>query len=518
MNAPFNAYLTAAEAKNRAEAALLPFQWQTPDMTVLRIGRLPPPLPLEVFGQAWGKWLPDAAEAAAAPVDYVAFPLIATVSALIGHARWAQASPGWVEPPHLWCGVVGDSGSSKSPAADCILGQILPEIEKRMNGNFPDVHRDWKARLEFQQAQIEAWEKEVRAAQKSGTPPPLPPEDAAGPEPQSPRLRQNDVTIEKVATLLASAAPKGLLVVRDELAGWLHGMNAYNDSGRAFWIEAYGGRPYRVERVKHPEPIIIPRLAVAVTGGTQPDKLAELFKQADDGLLARFCWCWPDPLPFRIGRQAPGVGEAVEALDRLRRLDLVPGSEGEPHRPLLVPLAPEGVKLLEAFGQQMQKRQVEAGGLMRSAFGKARGLALRLSLVLEFLWWCGEPGDESQPDEITVPAITAACSLVERYLIPMAERVYGDAAATTAEKNAATLAKWIRKTQPAEVHVRHLQRNERLPGLNRAEAIHAACDVLVEAAWLRPPTKGGYQERAKQAYEINPQLLAPRSVSQGAGP
>ncbi len=35
-----------------------------------------------------------------------------------------------------------------------------------------------------------------------------------------------------------------------ELAGWIAGMNSYNDAGRAFWVEAYGGRPYRVERVK----------------------------------------------------------------------------------------------------------------------------------------------------------------------------------------------------------------------------------------------------------------------------
>ena len=71
------------------------------------------------------------------------------------------------------------------------------------------------------------------------------------------------MTIEKVATLLATAAPKGLLIVRDELAGWLGGMNQYHDAGRAFWIEAYGGRPYRVERQKHPLPIDVPRLVVA---------------------------------------------------------------------------------------------------------------------------------------------------------------------------------------------------------------------------------------------------------------
>jgi hypothetical protein len=73
--------------------------------------------------------------------------------------------------------------------------------------------------------------------------------------------------------------------MRDELSGWIAGMNTYNDNGRAFWVEAYGGRPYRVERQRH-EPIDIPRLAVAVYGSVQPDKLAELMRQPDDGPLS----------------------------------------------------------------------------------------------------------------------------------------------------------------------------------------------------------------------------------------
>jgi hypothetical protein len=78
-------------------------KWGEPDMGVLRLRRRPPPvLPLEVFGETWKQWLLDAAAAAACPVDYVVAPLLASVSTLIGNARWAQASPGWSEPPHLW--------------------------------------------------------------------------------------------------------------------------------------------------------------------------------------------------------------------------------------------------------------------------------------------------------------------------------------------------------------------------------------------------------------------------------
>jgi len=81
----------------------------------------------------------------------------------------------------------------------------------------------------------------------------------------------------------------------------------------------------------------------------------------------------------------------------------------------------------------------------------------------------------------------------------------GDAGATEQDRNAATLARWIIENKPAEVYVRNLLREVRLPGLTTAEKIHAAAKVLVEADWLRDPPKGdGHRGRA--AYAVNPQV------------
>ncbi len=80
----------------------------------------------------------------------------------------------------------------------------------------------------------------------------------------------------------------------------------------------------------------------------------------------------------------------------------------------------------------------------------------------------------------------AAATLVADYLMPMSERVYGDAGAPLAERYAATIARWIIHTKAKGVHVRHLLREVRLPGLRDAATIREACDVLVEADWLRP--------------------------------
>ncbi len=93
------------------------------------------------------------------------------------------------------------------------------------------------------------------------------------------------------------------------------------------------------------------------------------------------------------------------------------------------------------------------------------------------------------------------------YLVPMAERVYGDAATPRTDRDGATLARWIAKKRPAEAHVRRLQREVRLPGLTDAASIHAAARMLVEAGWLRPPLAGeGFQRRGRAAYPVNPRL------------
>jgi hypothetical protein len=174
--------------------------------------------------------------------------------------------------------VVGDSGTGKSPGADCLLRDVLPEIERRMVGDYLDRLREWQAAVEFDKIKKKGWQDELREAQEIKKPlPAMPLPTASDIAPEKPRLRQHDVTIEQVAAILATAAPKGVAMVRDEIAGWLMGMDAYNPAGRPFWLEAYGGRPYRVERRKHgTEPIEIERLAVAVYGGTQPDRLSEL--------------------------------------------------------------------------------------------------------------------------------------------------------------------------------------------------------------------------------------------------
>ncbi len=88
-------------------------------------------------------------------------------------------------------------------------------------------------------------------------------------------------------------------------------------SDRPFWIEAYGGRRYTVERMGR-DPVNIDRLSIGVVGGIQPDKLKSLLmKTDDDGLLARFTPVWPEPVPVKRPQSAPDDAFIRNALDRL---------------------------------------------------------------------------------------------------------------------------------------------------------------------------------------------------------
>jgi hypothetical protein len=479
------------------------------DLSVLRLNRRPAPrFPLDVLGDRWANWVTQAAYGASAPPDYVVASLLPVASILIGNARHAEGKPGWIEPPALWCAAVGDSGDSKSPGADAIA-RVVPVLEKRMRSDFPDRFREWEAAAAIADAKEHNWKVALAKAQAKGNPAPERPLDLdPGPEPQMPRLRMTDTTIEKLAELLCTAAPKGVWLSRDELSGFILAMSAYNLAGRSFYLESYGGRAYTVDRVKHPVPFHIPYFTCALSGSIQPGRLAALMAaDADDGFMARLLMFWPEPVDLHMTEVAADIEFAVNAMDRLRLLELRPIDDEL--CPVIVPLARAAWPLMEAFDHQMAAEKRLSAGLMTSAYGKCRGHALRLALVLEMLWWCAADMnvlDPGPPSVISVAAFTAAARLVAEYAMPMAERVYGDAAVNAQDRAASLMARKICQDRFREVHVRTWQRKVRLPGLTDAEAIHEACQALVEAGWLLPPPPSTRRQRAWQTYIVNPKL------------
>jgi hypothetical protein len=189
---------------------------------------------------------------------------------------------------------------------------------------------------------------------------------------------------------------------------------------------------------------------------------------------------------------------------RLADLAMRKGESGD-LIPAYVHLADDAQPVLVDFAREAQARERTAHGLLKSAIGKARGQALRLALVLEYLWWCPDGGPE--PSQVSRAAMEAAAGLMDGYFMPMAVRVLGDASIPEDERNARTLAVWIMQTRPERVNVSAIRDTARLSGLRESDAVKAACRYLAEAGWLAEPPRQPGPGRPRGDWLVNPRLF-----------
>lgn len=480
-------------------------QWPDPDPVFLRRGRRhPPPLPgKEIFGD-WHPWISEAADGAGAPPDYVALPLLTAIAVLIGNGRVVSPWPSWQEPAILWVGIVGDPSSGKSPGADPVLSAVRA-VEQEIGETFDERHRQWQTQAASAAAEKEDWERSVREAVKAGIDPPIIPTTAiAPPEPQRPRIVTSDVTPERLGALLAEN-PNGLLNTRDELSGWLQGFDRYSKGGeRSFWLEAFGGRSFTIDRVKAGGSVQIPRLSISVFGGIQPDRLTSLILSGDDdGLPARFMWAWPDPLPPKRPNGNASPSFIRTAFSRLASLRCGRDESGDVPIPLM--LAAGASDVFQEWRKEHAKKARATAGMVESAWGKMPGVLLRLAMILEFAAWSISPAGTPEPQEVSESMTKRAIGFIEGYLKPMADRVYADAAVSEDERLAMSLARWIAHNRPNRINTRELMRRAAIPGLKGKQATDKAINQLVEAGWLRPEASAT-AGRPRRDYLVNPRI------------
>jgi len=487
--------------------------WLEPDARLLRTELPPAPeLPLrDVLGPQLAQWVEDAAESKGAPADYVFAAMLAAAGATIGNTRWALIWQGWAEPPIIWAACIGLPSAGKSPAIDAAI-QPLRKAERPLRDAAKAELNAWTEKAEIAKLTESAWKEAAKAAIKGGeTAPDRPKGCDIGPPPHIPRLVVNDGTIERLGAILARQ-PRGTLQMRDELAGWLDGMQRYAGGGtdRPFWLEAFGGRGFTVERMGR-EPLTIDRLSIGVLGGIQPDRLKTLlFKSDDDGLLARFLPIWPNPAPLKRPQAWADEAMIERALARLLTLDLETDEQDET-RPRFIPFTDDARGLMDDFRLAVRGWEGEAEGLMLSFLGKLPGLSARLALVLGFLDWAAEGAEE--PASISVQHFGRAAHLVEAYFLPMARRAYADAATPKAERAARRLAGIIREQGWQRFNSRDVLRLDR-SGLGTKAELDPALALLEDGDCIRlvEPTVNPQGGRPQRLFTVNPALHGGENV------
>lgn len=360
------------------------------------------------------------------------------------------------------------------------------------------------------------WEAEVKVAVKEGLAPPQEPTTAAEPDP--PRQRRaysSDPTIE-AARDLSAANPRGLLLHRDELAGWLEGMARYGNgkggADRAFWLEAFGGGRWASDRVKDGDAAVtIPHLTWGILGGMQPDRLASvLLAGDDDGLTARFLYCWPAPRstvsPRPTGRQLPI--DFQRCLRALRELQM------PEDKPLVLQFEERAAEAIQEWRNEVMGLERGASGLFLSWLGKLPGFAVRLSVIWSHMAWLTAPVAGPPPETITMADLAPALGFLADYALPMARRAFGEAALPEVERDARRLARWYLalSPRPPVLNARELRRMASGPGLGTSERVESALMELAQLGWCRPASAreaeaGG---RPRSDWTLNPKVQGAR--------
>lgn len=340
------------------------------------------PFPTDALPEPLASFAAETASAIGCDPAYVGLPLLTVAGAAIGTTRRLELKHNYAAPPILWSVIVGESGTSKSPALRSVLEHVRGR-ERRLREEHAVERRDYEHAVEAYEKERSAWRGDKKAVTD-------PPERPA--EPISQRALVSDVTVEALAAKLADNR-RGLLLARDELAGFFNGLDRYaNKSGgggsdESFYLSCYNAESHAVDRrTGDRREIYVAQAALWITGTIQPTILARALgrQRIESGLLARLLLVAPPPRPAKWSEAEVSVfvrQSSHDVLDRLYELEPDNDNEGRPES-RIVRLNADAKRAYVAWHDRHAEEAIELPTEdLKAAASKLRETAARVALV-----------------------------------------------------------------------------------------------------------------------------------------
>ena len=481
-----------------------------------------PALAADMLPPALAGWLADIAERMQVPLEFPAIPALVAIASLVGRtvAIRPKQYDDWSEVGNLWGLVIGTPGVMKSPSMGAAM-EPIKGLEKAAREQYEREHdtADSKARA----ARSKGLEQRITALSEAGEP-----------EAEIDKLRDklralqqavppmkryvtHDPTIEKLGPLLKDN-PRGLLLYRDEIMGWLRMMDRDgHQSDRQFYLTAWNGKDYHsADRISRDAPLH--PMCLSVIGTIQPGPLSKYVHASvaggggDDGFVQRFQLAvWPDiPMQFQAIDRLPDSKARERAFAVFRRIDsMLPAdlgaegteeADGVPFLRLSQDAQPEFRRWLSALEVRLRTRDCQHE-VIHAHLSKFRGLCPKLALLFHVID-CADRGSGGPVSLAAVRLGMRWCAFLEAH----ARRIYG-AVLCPQEPETYKLATRIERGDLRDGFcVRDVQRKN-WSGLTGSETIRRAIDRLVDLGWLRvrvQKTDG----RDATVYFIHPKLRA----------
>ena len=367
-------------------------------------------------------------------------PALAVVASAIGSSRRLRLKPGWDVPAILWTAIIGESGTTKTPAFQLAMRPIRARQRERLERYAEDTKRHG--------AEVARWERDNFAWKRSKTASCDPPPRPEAPPPT--RFVVSDTTVEALAPIL-QANPRGVLLARDELAGWIGSFDRYA-SGRhgdaAHWLSMHVGEAITVDRKTGPSRLIyVPTSRiVSITGCIQPGILQRVMttEHREDGLLARLLVTYPPKRPKRwtedsISRDVEAAMETLVAA--LLDLQDEAGEDGHVQTQIVRP-TPDAHGLWVGYYDRHAGAQADASGDLAAALSKLEEYAARLALVVHCCRVAYGDATQNNPLELDAKSMASGIALAD-WFQHEARRVYAMFAEGSADRERRKLMDWI---------------------------------------------------------------------------
>lgn len=476
------------------------------------------------------RWITDIADRMQVPLEFIAAPVVVSLSSVIGRqiGIFPKREDNWLVVPNLWGAVIARPGFFKSPAISEGM-KPLDYLTKEAQFHFESGKVAVKAKEEMLRAKIDGLKDTIKKATRKGNGHDLGHLQAdletALREIESnvifeKRFKTNDATVEKLACLLKEN-PKGMLVLRDELSGWLKSLQKSGREGdREFYLEAWNGYgSFTVDRIGRGT-LHVPALCLSIFGGLQPGKIDSYLNQTsggqgDDGLLQRFqILVYPDsPKKWRNVDRKPdqeAFEEAKNVFERVAQLR-IKNPEASDHLPGLH-FSKDAQEQFNEWREKLETR-LRSGEPSAPAFeshlAKYRSLVPSLALIFHLV-----TNSKNKSIEVTDKVGLESLSLAIRwtsFLEAHARKVY-EYILNPNLSAAHSLAKKITSKSVSDNDSVRSIYNNNWSRLDTSERVDLAISVLEEANWVQVETiRGG--GRPTERIRINSAVFDPKFQS-----
>lgn len=461
-----------------------------------------PTLTMDYIPENLRPWVTDISDRMQVPLEFLAAPVITALSSVIGRqiGIYPKKKDDWFVVPNLWGAVIARPGFFKSPAISEAM-RPLDLLVKKARIEHDAAKVIVKSKEEMLKAKIDGIKDCIKKATRKGNDHELTSlqedlekvfKELDSNVTYERRYKTNDATTEKLACLL-NENPKGLLVIRDELSGWLQSMQKSGREGdREFYLEAwnrYGS--FSVDRIGRGS-LHVPALCLAVFGGLQPGKLEAYIRQAtngagDDGLLQRFqLLVFPDTAKkWKNVDRKPKTEALEQANDLFSRLAYlkVHGNSDE-SKIAGLHFSDEAQKEFDSWREKLEERlrsKHSSSPVFESHLAKYRSLIPSLALIFHLIKKNSDTG--SINDRVEIDSLRLALRWA-KFLEEHAKKVYFDvlypnikAAQALANKIAQGL---VRDQDSLRTIYRH-----HWSLLDSIDKLESAISVLEDANWVQ---------------------------------